>query len=136
MVQTYSKHYIIFIFLTCFTALLLAYLGIFLFIHLLINHVVATQCPALTSPKYTKVVSGDPSGNLFNETIVYACAEGHEQISGDLSVTCLSSKAWSGETPICRSKLGPNDDYWPQIIIIMYNWHNSCCIRKRSIVLL
>ena len=111
MVQIYNKHDIILNFLTCFTALLLAYLGTYLFIHLLINHVVAIRCPALTSPKYTEVVSGDPSGNLFNETIVYACAEGHELITGALSTTCLSSKAWSGETPICRSKLGPNNKY-------------------------
>ena len=64
----------------------------------------AMKCPLLTSPNYTEVVSGDPRVNLFNETIVYACAEGHELIAGDLSTTCLSSKTWSGETPVCRSK--------------------------------
>ncbi|KAI0238242.1 hypothetical protein LSAT2_011135 [Lamellibrachia satsuma] len=54
------------------------------------------------SPNNTDVESGDPNAHVYNTTIVYRCAEGHDFMFGDLSRTCQSSKTWSGQTPTCK----------------------------------
>jgi hypothetical protein len=63
------------------------------------------KCPILVLPNNTEVESGDPSAHVYKTTINLRCAMGHDLMFGDLSRTCQSSKAWTGDAPVCRSKL-------------------------------
>ena len=63
------------------------------------------KCPILVLPNNTKVKSCDPNAHVYNTTINYRCAKGHDLMFGDLSRTCQTSKAWTGDAPVCRSKL-------------------------------
>ncbi|KAI0231624.1 hypothetical protein LSAT2_018021 [Lamellibrachia satsuma] len=60
------------------------------------------KCPVSVFPNNTEVESGDLSAHVYNSTITYRCAEGHDLMFGDLSRTCQSSKTWSGQAPTCK----------------------------------
>ena len=77
------------------------------------------DCGPLKGPPNTKVLSSSYS-NQENITRSYKCLDGYALVSGDLNRTCQSNEEWSGEEPVCDSKI-------LMIKLIQYAYKIGCC---------
>lgn len=43
------------------------------------------------------------TGTEFGQIVVYSCAEGYDNFSGDRNRTCQSNGEWTGSAPTCSA---------------------------------